>query len=71
MDGCVPRHVTSYMSDKAFLDTNVLIYAHEAALEPKHARAKALVEGLWESGGGVLSTQVLQELCVNLRRRTA
>ena len=37
----------------------------------KHERARALVEDLWTSGGGVLSTQVLQELCVNLRRKTA
>jgi predicted nucleic acid-binding protein len=26
---------------------------------------------LWNSGGGVLSTQVLQELCINLRRKVA
>jgi predicted nucleic acid-binding protein len=30
-----------------------------------------LIEKLWNSGAGVLSTQVLQELCVNLRRKTA
>jgi predicted nucleic acid-binding protein len=27
------------------------------------------LEQLWESGQGVLSTQVLQELCFNLRRK--
>jgi predicted nucleic acid-binding protein len=30
-----------------------------------------LIEKLWNSGGGVLSTQVLQELCINLRRKTS
>jgi len=28
-----------------------------------------LLEHLWDSGRGVLSTQVLEELCVNLRRK--
>jgi predicted nucleic acid-binding protein len=35
----------------------------------KHQRAQILIEQLWNSGKGVLSTQVLQELCINLRRR--
>lgn len=54
---------------KYFLDTNILIYAHDRTCGAKHLLAKALVEQLWESGNGVLSTQVLQELCVNLRRK--
>jgi predicted nucleic acid-binding protein len=37
----------------------------------KHERARQLVERLWISGQGVLSTQVLQELCINLRRKIA
>lgn len=58
------------MSDKCFLDTNILVYAHDRSSGAKHDRARALVEQLWHSGDGVLSTQVLQELCVNLRRKT-
>ncbi len=69
--GCVPLLETNYMSDKIFLDTNILVYAHEPSTGAKHTRASALVEELWETGNGVLSTQVLQELCVSLRRRTA
>jgi predicted nucleic acid-binding protein len=57
------------MSDKYFVDTNILMYAHDSAAGEKHARAKALVEALWESRSGVVSTQVLQELAVNLRRK--
>src|SRR5688500_20166861 len=57
------------MSDKYFVDTNILMYAHDTAAGEKHARAKALVEALWESRSGVISTQVLQELAVNLRRK--
>jgi predicted nucleic acid-binding protein len=59
------------MCAKAFVDTNVLVYAHDLTQGAKHQRAKALVEGLWQSGEGALSTQVLQELCINLRRKTA
>lgn len=57
------------MSDKHFVDTNILVYAHDRSAGLKHQRSAALVEQLWESGGGVLSTQVLQELCVALRRK--
>jgi len=57
------------MSDKYFLDTNILVYAHDRSAGAKHKRARAVVEQLWHSGQGVLSTQVLQELCVNLRRK--
>jgi predicted nucleic acid-binding protein len=59
------------MSDKAFLDTNILVYAHEPGTGIKHERARTIIEKLWKTGGGVLSTQVLQELCVNLRRKTS
>jgi predicted nucleic acid-binding protein len=71
MVGSVLAPEMNFMSDKAFVDTNILVYAHELALGIKHERARALVENLWETGDGVLSTQVLQELCINLRRKTA
>jgi predicted nucleic acid-binding protein len=54
---------------KYFVDTNILIYAHDRAAGPKHERARQLIEHLWTTGQGALSTQVLHELCVNLRRR--
>ncbi len=57
------------MSDKYFVDTNILMYAHDKAAGPKHERAKAIVEELWRDRTGVVSTQVLQELAVNLRRK--
>jgi predicted nucleic acid-binding protein len=57
------------MSDKYFVDTNILMYAHDTSAGEKHERAKALVEELWETRSGVVSTQVLQELAVNLRRK--
>lgn len=57
------------MSDRYFVDTNILMYAHDTAAGDKHARAKTLVEDLWQNRSGVVSTQVLQELAVNLRRK--
>lgn len=57
------------MSDKYFVDTNILVYAHDRSAGVKHRRAQALLEQLWDSGRGVLSTQVLQELYVGLRRK--
>ena len=57
------------MSDKYFVDTNILMYAHDKAAGAKHERAKALVEELWRDRTGVVSTQVLQELSVNLRKK--
>ena len=71
MVGSVPPPETNFMSDKAFVDTNILVYAHELKPGIKHERASALVEMLWKSGEGILSTQVLQELCFTLRRKTA
>ena len=59
------------MSDKFFVDTNILMYAHDKAAGKKHERARALIEELWRERSGVLSTQVLQELCVNLRRKAS
>jgi len=59
------------MPDKYFVDTNILIYAHDRVAGQKHLRARQLIERLWTSGEGVLSTQVIQELCINLRRKLA
>ena len=56
---------------KCFVDTNILLYAHDPSAGVKHDRARRVIEQLWQTGEGVLSTQVLQELCVNLRRKVA
>lgn len=58
------------MADKYFVDTNIL-YAHDPSRGSKRDRARRVIEQLWQTGHGVLSTQVLQELCVNLRRKVS
>ncbi len=57
------------MSDRYFVDTNLLVYAHDTASGPKHEKARSLVEQLWRDRNGAVSTQVLQELYVSLRRK--
>ena len=57
------------MSAKAFVDTNVLVYAHDRGAGQRHEAARTLIESLWRERTGVLSTQVLQELYVNVRRK--
>ncbi|MGH2573826.1 MAG: PIN domain-containing protein [Actinomycetota bacterium] len=58
------------IDDKAtFVDTNVLAYAHDGSESIKQPVAQALLEGLWQSGTGVLSTQVLQEFYVVVTRK--
>jgi predicted nucleic acid-binding protein len=57
------------MSAKAFVDTNILVYAHQIGAGERHDVAADLVERLWRERAGVVSTQVLQELYVNLRRK--
>jgi predicted nucleic acid-binding protein len=57
------------MSGRVFVDTNVLVYAHDVSTRPKHERARSLVERLWQERTGAVSTQVLQELYVSLRRK--
>jgi len=63
--------VTSCMSDRYFVDTNVLLYAHDRGAGAKHEPARSLIERLWRERSGAISTQVLQELYVNVRRKAA
>src|SRR5690349_20292844 len=57
------------MSDRTFIDTNVLIYAHDVDVPQKRAVAQSVLWELWESRSGVLSVQVLQEFYVNVTRK--
>jgi predicted nucleic acid-binding protein len=52
-----------------FVDTNVLVYAHDRSETRKQPIAQALLEVLWRTRSGVLSTQVLQEFYVVTTRK--
>ena len=49
-----------------FVDTNVVVYAHDETAGVKRERAKSLLEELWNARTGCLSVQVLQEVYVTL-----
>lgn len=57
------------MSARTFVDTNVLIYAHDIDAKSKHEAAKSVLRELWVERSGALSTQVLQEFYVNVTRK--
>jgi predicted nucleic acid-binding protein len=52
-----------------FVDTNILVYAHDASESDKQPIAEALLRELWRQRTGVLSTQVLQEFYVVATRK--
>jgi predicted nucleic acid-binding protein len=57
------------MTARTFVDSNILIYAHDADAGSKQRRAANQLTDLWKSGTGLLSTQVLQEFYVNVTRK--
>ena len=59
------------MVAKTFVDTNVLVYAHDRQAGDRHDAARSRLEQLWETRSGVVSTQVLQELYAVVTRKTA
>lgn len=68
------RQGTNFMKDGRrleFVDTNILIYAHDISAGLKHVQAVSLYRELWESRSGCLSVQVLQEFYVNITRKVA
>ena len=57
------------MSDKTFVDSNVLIYAHDIDSGTKYRVANSILRELWEHRLGVMSLQVLQEFYVNITKK--
>ena len=49
-------------ADTIFVDTSVLVHAHDLDSGLKRAIAEHVLKQLWQDETGVLSTQVLQEL---------
>jgi len=55
--------------DRVFVDTNVIIYAYDISAGYKHEAARKIMADLWDSGSGVLSTQVLHEFFVGVTQK--
>jgi len=52
-----------------FVDTNIFVYAHDAADAKKHTVATELLTRLFEEGTGAISTQVLIEFYAAATRK--
>jgi predicted nucleic acid-binding protein len=59
------------MNGKVFVDTNVLVYAHDRNAGLKYERARAVLEALASERCGALSMQVLQEFYSTVTRKLA
>jgi predicted nucleic acid-binding protein len=57
------------MIARAFVDSNILIYAHDRDAGARQAKAAAKLKDLWQTRTGCLSTQVLQEFYVTVTRK--
>lgn len=56
-------------AELTFVDTNILLYAHDRSAGSKHEVARELLARLWGTRSGMLSTQVLQEFYINATRK--
>jgi predicted nucleic acid-binding protein len=54
-----------------FVDTNILIYAHDGGAGKKHERSVRLLAGLFDSGSGAISIQVLSEFYAAATKKLA
>jgi predicted nucleic acid-binding protein len=59
------------MTGKAFVDTNVLVYAYDRSEPAKQARALQVIDDLMALRAGVISAQVLIEFYNAVTRRIA
>jgi len=59
----------SATDERQFVDTNVLVYAHDTSAGEKHTRASTLLQALWRPGSGCLRVQILQEFYVTITAR--
>jgi predicted nucleic acid-binding protein len=57
------------MKERSFFDTNVLVYTDDADAPAKQAISLSLLRAGWQTGNGVLSTQVLQEYFAAVTRK--
>jgi predicted nucleic acid-binding protein len=57
------------MSGRFFLDTNIFVYSFDASSPKKAAQAQKLIRNALETGGGIVSYQVVQEFFIVALRR--
>lgn len=57
------------MTVKTFVDSNIFLYAFDVKAGWKHEVCNQALVALWDTGGGVLSTQGMQEFYNNVTRK--
>lgn len=57
------------MRDKVFIDTNVIVYAHDDAFPEKRDRARDILRTAMANGSAAISTQVLSEFYVTITKK--
>ena len=57
------------MSDRVFVDTNILVYAYDRSEPDKQKRAVEVMDALVTTDNGVISTQVLAEFFISVTRK--
>jgi predicted nucleic acid-binding protein len=57
------------MTDRVFLDTNILVYAQDSASPSKQRKSRQLITQIADSASGVISSQVMQEFYVTATRK--
>jgi len=55
--------------DRIFIDTNILVYAHDVEAGSKQRKAQNILAELWNKRTGVMSVQVLQEFYATMTRK--
>jgi predicted nucleic acid-binding protein len=64
-----PRPVSGRPNERTFVDTNILVYAYNRSEEGRLPVAQAVLDEIWKSRTGAISTQVLQEFYVVATRK--
>lgn len=57
------------MAENRLLDTNILVYAYDVSEKRRRGIAKALVDEVWDAGGGVVTLQNLSEFFFAVTRK--
>jgi predicted nucleic acid-binding protein len=57
------------VGENRLLDTNVLVYAYDVSEKRRREIAKALVDEVWNAGGGVVTLQNLSEFFFAVTRK--
>lgn len=54
---------------RVLVDTSILFYSIDHDAGARHERSLEVLDAVWSARTGVVSTQILSEWAVNLRRR--